>query len=190
MYLRLIINTLCEFVPIVTFVLASEYFGFFKAVSALIVATLLSTAISWYTEKHIPKFGITAAISILLFGVLTLIFDNPFFIIVKDTIYYAGFGVALGIGLYLRRSVFKFFFADFFAITERGWKMLETRWAVFFLLLAVANEVSRRVFEPEAWVEYKLAIVVVTWVFGFYQFTLSKKERLPEASELGLRIRD
>jgi intracellular septation protein len=188
MYIRLIVNTLCEFIPIVTFVLVSEYVGFIQAVLALIVATTFSTAVSWYMEKHIPKFGITAAGTILFFGVLTLIFNNPFFIIVKDTVYYAGFGIALLLGFWFKKSVFKFFFDDFFAITEKGWRILETRWAIFFLLLAVANEISRHMLEPEDWVEYKLVIVVATWVFGFYQITLSKRERLPEASDLGLRI--
>lgn len=190
MYLRLIINTLCEFVPIITFVLVSEYYGFIQAVLALVVTTTVATAVSWYTEKHIPRFGITAAATILLFGALTLFFDNPFFIIVKDTIYYAGFGIALFIGLLLKRSVFKFFFDDFFAMTEKGWRILETRWAFFFVLLAIGNEISRHVFPPETWVEYKLGIVVITWIFGFYQLTLSKRERLPEASELGLRINE
>ncbi|MDQ5962426.1 MAG: intracellular septation protein [Patescibacteria group bacterium] len=190
MYLRLIVNTLCEFVPIVTFVLVSEYIGFIQAVFALVVATVVATAVSWYTEKHIPRFGITAAVSILIFGALTLIFNNPFFIIIKDTIYYAGFGIALLLGFYLKRSVFKFFFNDFFAMTEKGWRILETRWAIFFILLAVANEFSRQIFPPEAWVEYKLGIVIITWVFGFYQLTLSKRERLPGASELGLRIKE
>ncbi len=189
MYLRLLINTLCEFVPIASFVAVSEYVDFIQGVKVLIITTIIATLVSWYTEKHIPKFGITAAITILLFGFLTLYFDDPFFIIIKDTLYYAGFAVALLIGMWQKRFVFKFFFDDFFAMTDRGWRILEKRWIVFFIVLAVANEIARANLSPHLWAEYKFVVLLITWVFGFYQLTLSKKERLPEASELGLRIK-
>lgn len=189
MYTRLFVNMLCEFVPIALFVIQSELSGFVSAVCTLIITTVIATIVSWVTERHIPKFGIVAAGTIVFFGVLTIIFQNPFFIIIKDTLYYLGFAVAILIGLYFKKSVFKSFFGDFFAITATGWRILEIRWAGFFFLLAIGNEVARTSLLPEAWAVYKLIIVCVTWVFGFYQLKVTKKYRLPDATPLGLRIR-
>lgn len=189
MYIRLLVNMLCEFVPIALFVIQSELSGFVSAVCTLIITTVIATIVSWVTERHIPKFGIVAAGTIVFFGVLTIIFQNPFFIIIKDTLYYLGFAVAILIGLYFKKSVLKSFFGDFFTITATGWRILEIRWAGFFFLLAIGNEVARTSLLPEAWAVYKLIIVCVTWVFGFYQLKVTKKYRLPDATPLGLRIR-
>ncbi len=56
------------------------------------------------------------------------------------------------------------------------------------MLLALSNEFARAILSPQVWVYYKVLAVIVTWVFGFYQFTLSRKERLPESSPWGLRV--
>jgi hypothetical protein len=53
----------------------------------------------------------------------------------------------------------------------------------------VSNEIARRALVPELWIYYKLAAVVATNVFGFYQFVLTRRERLPEANEWGLRVK-
>jgi hypothetical protein len=38
---------------------------------------------------------------------------------------------------------------------------------------------------------YKFAALLVTWVFGFYQFTVTRRERIPAESNVwGLRLRD
>lgn len=188
MYVRLIVNMLCEFVPIALFVIQSELRGFVSAVCTLIVTTIIATVVSWVTERHIPKFGIVAAGTIVFFGVLTIIFQNPFFIIIKDTLYALSFAIILLAGLLTKRLFFKTLFGEFMAITEHGWYVLTYRWIVFFFLLAIANEVARLRLEPEMWVYYKFCALFVTWVFGFYQLTLTHRERLPHASKLGLHI--
>jgi intracellular septation protein len=183
-------SILSEFLPIATFVVVSECYDFEKGVWALMCMTIFALILSWYTEKRIPKFGLFAAAIILFFGALSIMFDNAFFIIIKDTLYYGIFGLALLVGLVIGRSPFQVFFEDFFAITERGWRTLSLRWAIFFLLLATSNEVVRHLYDPLVWVQYKLGILFVTWVFGFYQFTLMRRERLPIANPWGLRIKD
>ena len=83
MYTRLFVNMLCEFVPIALFVIQSELSGFVSAVCTLIITTVIATIVSWVTERHIPKFGIVAAGTIVFFGVLTIIFQNPFLLLSK-----------------------------------------------------------------------------------------------------------
>jgi intracellular septation protein len=183
-------NAISEFAPIVTFVGVSETLGFEPALKALVVVSMLSLLLSWFIEKRIPKFGLIAASTIFLFGMLSIIFDNPFYIIIKDTLYEFIFGLALLIGLILGRSYLKTLFGDFFAISEHGWKLLTLRWMFFFFLLALSNEIVRRILTPETWVIYKFIAVFITWIFGFSQFTLVKRERLPESTPWGFRIRE
>ncbi len=185
---ELVGNIASEFLPVGSFVLISETMGFQYGLKALCVTTIFALIFSWFIERRLPKFGLFAASIILLFASLSIMFHNPFFIIIKDTIYYFSFGTAIFLGLITGRSIFKYFFGDFFAITERGWNIISFRWAIFFYILTIGNEIARHVLLPVDWTAYKLCVLVVTWIFGSYQLRVTIKERLPLASPLGLRL--
>ncbi len=185
---QLIANLTAEFLPIAVFVLISETVNFGAGLRVLILTTVITFVLSVWVEKRLPKFGLFASGTILFFASLSIGFHNPFFIIIKDTLYYLGFSIALFIGLMSGHSPFRYFFKDFLAITDRGWVIISSRWAVFFLLLAIGNEVARHLLHPVDWTLYKLIVLVITWVFGFYQLTVTRRERLPGASPLGLTV--
>jgi len=186
---ELIGNAIGEFAPILTFVIIAETHGFHTGLIWLVIVAMLSLVFSWVIERRVPKFGLVASGTILLFGMMSIVTNNEFYIIIKDTLYASSFGLALLGGLIFKRSYLQALFGDFFAISDRGWFILTVRWTIFFLLLAVSNEIARRALVPELWIYYKLAAVVATNVFGFYQFILTRRERLPEANEWGLRVK-
>jgi intracellular septation protein len=186
---ELVVNSISEFAPIVTFVVAVELSGFMQAVALLALVSVLVVILEWKVSRRIPKFGLLASGIILFFAGLSLLTGSEFFIILKDTLYAFFFGMALFIGLYFNQLYLKMLFGDFFAMTERGWRILTFRWVLWFMLLALSNEVARAMLVPESWVYYKLIAVFCTWIFGFYQFTLSRRERSSEANEWGLRVR-
>jgi len=186
---ELIGNAIGEFAPILTFVIIAETHGFHTGLIWLVIVAMLSLVFSWVIERRVPKFGLVASGTILLFGMMSIVTNNEFYIIIKDTLYASSFGLALLGGLIFKRSYLQALFGDFFAISDRGWFILTIRWTIFFLLLAVSNEIARRALVPELWIYYKLAAVVATNVFGFSQFILTRRERLPEANEWGLRVK-
>ena len=186
--IQIIGNALSEFAPIGTFLVVTEWKGFDEGLEMLILVSLITLFLSWIIERRIPKFGIFAASIIIAFGTLSIVLDDPFYIIIKDTLYYAAFSLALLIGILLGRSPFKTFFGDFFAMSEDGWKTLSLRWALFFLLLTAGNELARHFLTADGWVRYKLIALLGMWAFGLYQFTLIRRERLPEASKWGFRV--
>lgn len=185
---RFFLSVLLEVLPIFTFVTVTELLGFIDGVIWLIVATFISLIVSFATEKRVPYFGLFASLTILLFGALTIIFENPFFIIFKDTLYYFFFAFIILVGLSFKRSVLKFFFKDFLAITNHGWKVLSVRWFWFFVLLGSLNEVVRIYLSYDAWAHYKLFAVITIWIFGFYQVKVTKRERLPVSTKWGIKI--
>ncbi len=185
---ELVVNGLSEFAPIATFVVAAELSGFMQAVALLVLVSVLVMILEWNVSRRIPKFGLLASGIIFIFASLSLITGSEFFIILKDTLYAFSFAVVILIGLYFDQLYLKMLFGDFFAMTDRGWRILSIRWVFWFMLLGLSNEIARAVLIPESWVYYKLIAVFCTWVFGFYQFTLSRRERSPEANEWGLRV--
>jgi intracellular septation protein A len=117
----------------------------------------------------------------------TYVYDSPTLLIVKDTVYYALFAILLVTGIYTGRRLFQTFFGHIFAITDRGWQLLEQRWLIFFFLAALSNELVRVFLTTDGWVIYKQVVVLVFLGFGLYQFKVSSTHRLPEADRLGLR---
>ncbi len=187
MYKKALLNLSIEFGPILVFVMLAEVTDFIFATTAFVVLTGVSLLVAFYERKSFAWFPFIVAVSVIGFGVLTIITKNPFFFIFKDTIYNAFFGViALCSGL-IKKPILKVLFHDTFDMLDRGWSILTARWGVMFLTLAAANEVIRRVLTENEWVLYKIGVTFLTAIFGFYQFTLSKKYRGPNSTEWGMK---
>lgn len=186
--LHLISVALIEFIPIIAALMAFPHFGFSGAVTALIMATVVSLVLSLFIDKRVPRFGLFSAILVVVLGALTLISNNPDYIIVLDTFGSLGFALLLLGGRWRGLLFLKIFFERYFAITEKGWRILTVRWALFFIFFAGINEYVRLFRTPEEWVYWNAFGALAAIVFGMYQFTLSRRERLPEANVWGLRM--
>jgi intracellular septation protein len=120
-----------------------------------------------------------------VFGALTLLLQDETFIKIKPTIIYLLFaGVLLG-GLVFRKPLLAMVFDSVFDLDEEGWRKLTLRWALFFLALAVLNEVVWRTQSTDFWVSFKaFGILPLTFLFGALQFPLLQRHaaRRPEGS--------
>jgi intracellular septation protein len=185
---RLLINTLCEFGPIVAFIVLFEIKDFMAGVVAMMIATTVALFALWHLERHIPIFALISSASVLFFGGISLFFDIPSMFILRDTIFDAVFGFILLASVWYGKPLFKYIFRGVFAITDAGWHSLSLRWGFFFIFLAIMNEWVRQMLSPEDWVVAKIIIIISSLLFGSYQLTLTKKERLPTASPWGIRV--
>ncbi len=183
---KLLLNTLCEFGPILGFLVAYELGDFMTGVIAMMIATLISLIALRYFEKHTPIFALLSSGSVLLFGGTSLFIHIPSIFILRDTLFDSVFGSALLISVWMGKPIFRYMFSGVFAITDRGWNLLSLRWGIFFLILATLNEWIRWTLSPEDWVIAKIFIILASVAFGSCQITLTKKERLPHATAWGL----
>lgn len=183
---KLVLNTLCEFGPILAFMVTYTLSDFEYGTIAMIVATLGALILLYLIEHHLPLFAILSTITVMFFGGLSLITHIPSIFILRDTLFDLTFGLALFVSVYLKRPLLKTLFKNVFAITDSGWSKLTLRWGFFFLFLAGLNEWVRLTLSPETWVAFKVITIVGTLAFGCTQFMLARKERLPDATPWGL----
>jgi intracellular septation protein len=162
--------------PLLVFFFANSHYGIFTATAAFMVAIIAALAVSYVLTRHFPIMAIVTAVIVVVFGSLTLILHDATFIKVKPTIIYALFGGVLLGGLVFNKPLLGVVFDSLFHITEEGWRKLTLRWAIFFLVLAVLNEVVWRNTSTDMWVDFKVfGVMPLTFLFGALQMPLLKK---------------
>jgi intracellular septation protein len=147
---------------------------------AFMVAAVAALIISkWRLGKVSPMLWFSTAL-IVGFGSLTIFFGDPTFVQLKPTIIYATFGVALLGGFFAGRALLKILLeAAFEGLSEEGWLKLSRNWGVFFLLLAVLNEVLRAQMDFEGWLWAKFWVFLpLTFLFTFSQIPMLLKHGL------------
>jgi intracellular septation protein len=164
--------------------LTGERAGIFVATATFMVAILAALVVSYALTRHLPVMPIVTAIIVLVFGGLTLVLQDETFIKLKPTIIYVLFGGVLLGGLAFGKPLLGIVFDSVFHLTEEGWRKLTMRWAVFFLALAVLNEIVWRTQTTDFWVSFKLfGVVPLTFIFGALQYPLLTKYAAPEPDE-------
>jgi intracellular septation protein len=162
--------------PLALFFFANSRYGIFVATGTFMVAVLAALVVSYVLTRHLPIMPVVTAIIVLVFGGLTLILHNDLFIKIKPTIIYVLFGAVLLGGLLFGKSLLGIVFDSLFHLTEEGWRKLTLRWALFFLALAVLNEIVWRNASTDVWVNFKVfGVLPLTLAFGALQYPLLKK---------------
>jgi intracellular septation protein len=160
--------------PIIPDAVASgERAGIFVATAVFMVAIVAALAISYALTRRLPAMALVSAIVVVVFGGLTLFLQNETFIKLKPTIIYLLFaGVLLG-GMIFRRPLLAIVFDQVFHLTGEGWRKLTIRWGLFFLALALLNEIVWRTQSTDTWVTFKVFVVVpLTFIFAALQYPL------------------
>jgi intracellular septation protein len=166
-----------ELGPLLIFFLANAKFGLFVATAVFMAAVVVAIAASYAVTRHVPMMALVTALVVMVFGALTLYLHDETFIKMKPTIIYALFALVLGGGLIVGRSFIAVLFDQMFNLTEAGWRKLTLRWALFFVAMALLNEVVWRTQSTDFWVAFKLfGFVPLTMIFAIAQMPLINRE--------------
>ena len=156
---RPIIKFIADFGPLLIFF--TIYFNndndLRLAIPPFIIATLIALVVVYFLEKKIPIVPLTSGILITLFGGLTLYFNNKVFFYMKPTIINLLFAGVLFFGKYItKKPLLKIFFQNAFNLKDEGWKKLNYRWILFFIFIAILNEIVWRTQSEVFWVNFKV----------------------------------
>ncbi|WGD29057.1 septation protein A [Ancylobacter sp. WKF20] len=162
-----------ELGPLVVFFIANGRAGIYVATGAFMVATFAALLVMWLIARKIAVMPLVSAVVVLVFGTLTLWLQDDHFIKMKPTIVNALFGGLLLGGLIFRKPLLPYVLGDVFQLTPEGWHKLTIRWGVFFLVMAVLNEVVWRSVSTDTWVAFKtFGYLPLTLVFAMAQVPL------------------
>ncbi len=170
--------------PLLLFFLINAKLGIFYATGVFMVAILVALVVSYALTRRLPVMTIVSAVVVTLFGGLTLLLQDETFIKLKPTIIYLLFAGVLFGGLLLRKPLLEIVFDRMFHLREEGWRKLTIRWAVFFLALAVLNEIVWRTQTTDVWVSFKVfGVVPLTFLFAALQYPLLQRYEAKSTEE-------
>jgi intracellular septation protein len=154
--------------------------GIFIATAVFMVAMVISLVLTRTLMGKLPIMPLVSGVVVLVFGGLTLWLQDDLFIKLKPTIVNTLFGVVLLGGLALGRPLLPYVLDSVFRLTDEGWRKLTLRWGLFFLFLAVLNEVVWRLFSTDFWVAFKVwGVMPITIVFAMAQIGILQRHELP-----------
>lgn len=151
-----------------TFLVGGTEYSGFVAVTALFIPLLaIATLVQWRLTGHLSKMQIATLVLVIVFGGLSIWFNDERFFKMKPTIIYLLFAGILGFGLLRGKSYLEAVMDQALPLRTEGWIILTKRLALFFLFLAVANEVIWRTMSTDAWVNFK-TFGLTLGIFAFF----------------------
>ena len=116
----------------------------FLAVASFLPAYAAAFLYSVVRERRIAPMLLVSGLAIGVLGGLTLVLHDKTFFYMKPTIVYAMFAMILAGGLATGRNFLRTLFDGALHLPDDAWRTMTRRYVVFFVLLAIANEIAWR----------------------------------------------
>jgi len=179
--MRSFYKLLIDIGPLAVFFIFYSRNGLQASILPFMLATVIAVLFSYILEKKIPIMPTVGAGIVLIFGGLTIYFDNEVFFKMKPTIINMLFASILYGGMLIKKPLLKKLLGAALKLKEEGWRILTHRWIGFFIALAILNEIVWRTQSTDVWVNFKVfGILPITFVFTMTQFPLIKKYQVED----------
>ncbi|MAW79095.1 MAG: hypothetical protein CMI63_02575 [Parvularcula sp.] len=170
----------------------------YLAIGLFMPAFLVAFIYSVWKERRVAPMLLVSGVIISVFGGLTLLLHNKMFFYMKPTLIYALFSALLIGGMATGQNFLKTLFDGALHMPDDAWRTLTKRYAIFFIALAILNEVAWRWLTRDCdlsgaaacagekhWVNLKVfGFTIISLVFTGFQAPFLAKH-MPEDAKSG-----
>lgn len=169
-----------DYAPLILFLIAYKIMGVFAGTAVFMIAIIAAVLASKILLGRVSPMLWLSAILVVGFGALTIWFHDERFIQLKPTIIYAGLGALLLGGVALGKPLIKYVLeSGLDGLSDRGWMLLSRNWGLFFVAMAVLNEIMRATLSFDTWLTVKVwALIPLSLLFGASQIPMMTREGL------------
>ncbi len=140
-----------------TYTVAGHVFDRFILLTALFVPlTIVATGALWALTGSLSRMQVFTLVLVVLMGSLSVWLNDERYIKMKPTALYLGFSAVLFFGLWRGKSYLSSLMGSVLPMQPAGWMILTHRFALFFLGLALVNELVWRTMSTGTWLSFKL----------------------------------
>ncbi|MFV9875016.1 MAG: septation protein IspZ [Rickettsiales endosymbiont of Dermacentor nuttalli] len=170
------IKILGDIIPIFCFFILYKKFDLIVATTGLVIINLAINIITFIYKRKLSTSSLISSGLLIVMGGITIFTGNSNFIKLKITIINIVFAAILYIGAILNKGLLKYLFGKTLTLSEQFWIKFSKRWALFFLLIAIANEFVWRNFSDDIWVKFKVfGVLGCTIIFILSQIPFLSK---------------
>ncbi len=153
----------------------------------LVAGSAIGVAVGLIVEKRLALMPLLVGGFALVFGLLTLLTGDGLWVKVKVTALNLSLAVALIGGVLLKKQPLKALLGTVIPINDRAWRTLTFRYGVYFLAVAIVNELVRSealvgwaagqmgrndVDPADVWVSFRGVLWIASSAFGLSQIPL------------------
>ncbi|MEQ7153638.1 inner membrane-spanning protein YciB [Brevundimonas aurifodinae] len=161
-----------------------------QATWALVAGAAVAVSVGLLFEKRLALMPLLVGGFALVFGVLTIVFNDDLFVKLKVTVLNASLAIALLGGTLLGKQPLKALLGTVIPVNDRAWRILTIRYGFFFLAVALVNEAVRSealvawgaarlgmegVDPADVWVSFRGVLWIASSAFGLAQVPLIMK---------------
>lgn len=166
-----------------------------QATWALVGGSAVALAVGFFVEKRLALLPLLTGGFALVFGVLTLFFDDALFVKLKVTVLNLFLAAMLLGGTLMGKYPLRALLGDAIKVNDAAWRTLTLRYGVYFLAVALVNEVVRSPAAvtaiwswlgrgtPDAeavWVGFRGVLWIAASIFGVSQLPLIMKNLIKD----------
>jgi intracellular septation protein len=162
----------------------TDYSGFIVVTAGFVPVLLASILALWWLSGKVSRMQVLTAVLVIVFGGLTVWFNDERFFKMKTTIVYGLFAAILGTGLLIGRSWLEYVIGELIPMQRQGWMILTRRVTAAFAALAVGNEVVWRTMSTETWVAVEtFGFPILLFLFLWLQIIGLQKYMIEDSAE-------
>lgn len=154
-----------------------------QATWVLVGASAIALLAGWLLEKRLAPMPLFSGLFALVFGTLTIFFNDPNLLKIKLTVQNLALAAILLGSLFFNKAAFKYMLGSAFNLTDAGWRGLTLRYGLFFLAVALVNETIWRTQSDDFWVAFRGGLWVASAAFGIWQVFFIMKHMIKEDDE-------
>lgn len=136
---------------------------------ALVGASIIALLAGWLIEKRLAPMPLFTGLFALAFGIAALVFKDPNLLKIKITVQNLALSAILLGSLVFNKAAFKYMLGSAFSLTDAGWKGLTLRYGLFFLTVAIVNEIIWRTQSNDFWMAFRGGLWMASAAFGIWQ---------------------
>ena len=166
-----------------------------KATWVLVIASAIALTVGFVLERRLAPMPLITGGFALVFGALTILTDDDLFVKLKLTVQNGLLAAVLLGSLPLNKSPFKALLGSAIKVTDAAWRTLTLRYGLYFLAVAIANEVFRSPAAVTAiwsalnlgtpdpngvWTAFRGVLWIAASIFGLCQVPLIMKNMIKD----------